>query len=286
MLHRVLSFFQTGNSKIAIFLLCFITTNAWAITRTTIVTEIQRGDNIEKRTDVFTVDGNQARLDLYGEDTSVKMTSYMLTVDGGKTWYLSDPKDKQTICTQWDTRAFFTGVGELIHFAQDLVGADVKEEPVEVTLNEPGPEMLGHKTRHLKLRYSLNAVAWLLFIKREYKLEFQDEVWVSTDLKLSDIEQTWVDAMSETGYAKLDRLSKKWNEKVPGTVIKLISDVNLRNITKNENREKQERVQITRIEALKSEDIAPELFKVPTCKKVSEEEMEQAAKEMLSGIAK
>ena len=286
MLPRVLGFSHTGKSEAAILLLWFITTSAGAATRTTIVTEIIRDDNSEKRTDVFTVDGQQARLDMYGEDTSVNLAPYMLTIDGGKTWYLSEPKDKKTVCTQWDTRDFFKGVGELVHYAQELVGAEVKDGPVDVTLDESGPKLHGYNTRHLKLSYSLNAVAWILVIKREYSLEFQDEVWVSPELKLSDIEQVWFDAMSETGYIKLDRLSKKWNQKVNGTVIKMISDVTLHNVTKNEKRHKQERMEITKQEILKSSDIPAETFKVPACKNVSKDEMEEAAKDMLKGIAR
>ena len=271
-------------SPILLVLLAFRVQSA---TRTRIETEVQRGDNLEKRTDVFTVDANRARLDMYsGEATSTNTSSYMLTVDGGKTWYLSDPVNKKTVCTQWDTKSFFTGVGELIHYAQEFVGAEVKHGPVKVTLNEPGPKMLGYNTRHLKLKYSLNAEAWLLFSKREYTLEFHDEVWVSPDLKLSSIEQAWYKAMSETGYSQLDQLSKKWNQHVSGTVIKMISDVTLHNKTKNERRQKQERVQVTKVETLKSEKITPELFKVPTCNKVSKKEMEKAAKAMLKGIAK
>lgn len=260
---------------------------AHAATRTTIITEVMRGNNSEKRIDIFTVDANRARLDMhFGEQQNPATTSTLLTVDGGRTWYLSDPKAKKTVCTAWNTKEFFKGVGELILYAESLVGADVSEGKFEVLLDEPGPEMLGYKTRHLKLHYSLNAVASVLFIKREYRLEFYDEVWVSPELKLSDIEQSWVDAMSDTGYAKLDHLSKQWNDKAPGTVIKMISDVNLHNITKDKKREKQERMHISKIENIKSEELAPDLFKVPSCEKVSQDEMEEAAKEMLTRIAK
>lgn len=272
---------------ISVITLLFFSVSVHAATRTTIVSEIKRGDQTEVRTDVFTVDGEKARLNVYsGTNTAAKVSSYMLTRDGGKTWYLSDTKTNKNLCTTWNTREFFRGVGELILYAEDLVGAEVTVDKFDVLLDEPGPEMLGYKTRHLKLRYSLNAVAWILFSKREYKLEFQDEAWVSTDLKLSNIEQSWVNAMSETGYAKIDYLSKKWNEKAPGTVIKIISDVNLRNITKNKDRKKQEREQITKIEKLNSNEIAAELFAKPTCEKVSNKEMEEAAKDMLTAIAK
>lgn len=287
MLNRVFSFSHNGCNEIAILLLFFISTNAFAATRTTIVTTILRGDNTEKRTDIFTVDGHKARLNMYfGKEPTAATTSTMLTVDGGKTWFLTDPGVNKTVCTKWDTTSFFKGMGELLSYAQELLGADVKDSAVKVTLDEPGPKLLGHATRHLKLRYSLNAVAWILIIKREYTLEFHDEVWYSPDLKLSNIEQAWLNAMSKTGFNQLDRLSTKWNQKVNGTVIRMISDVTIHNVTKNEKRHKQERMEITKLEEMKSTELPAGTFKVPACNKVSKDEMEEAAKNMLKGIAR
>jgi len=272
---------------ILFILLVFISLSGSAATRSTIVTEIQRGDNLEKRIDVFTIDGSQARLDMYsGDDLGEKNPPYMLTVDSGKTWFLSDPKANKAICTKWDTKAFFNGVGELLQFATEFVNADVRVGNFDITQKEPGPRMLGHQTRHLKLNYSLKAKASILFIKREYTLDFRDEVWVSPELTLNPIEQAWVDAMSETGYKQLDSISNKWNQEVPGTVIKLISDVTLHNVTKNEKQHKQERIKIKKLETLKSTDLPAETFKVPACKKVTRDEMEEAAKDMLIALAK
>jgi len=272
---------------IPVLLLFLISLNGDAATRSTIVTEIQRGDNLEKRIDVFTIDGTNARLDMYsGDNPGEKNPPYMLTVDGGKTWFLSDPKAKKTICTEWNTKAFFNGMGELLQFATEFVNADVRVGNFDITQKEPGPKMLGHRTHRLKLNYSLKAKASFLFIKREYTLGFRDEVWVSPELTLNPIEQAWVDAMSETGYKQLDSISKKWNQQAPGTVIKLISDVTLHNVTKNEKQHKQERIEIKKLETLKSTEIPAETFKVPACKKVTTGEMEEAAKDMLKALAK
>jgi len=284
---QAIGYFRCYRHGIPFLFLFFISVSGSAATRSTMVTEIQRGDNLEKRIDVFTIDGANARLDMYsGDNPGEKNPPYMLTVDGGNTWFLSDPKANKAICTKWNTKAFFNGMGELLQFATEFVNADVRVGNFDITLNEPGAKMLGHSTRRLKLNYSLKAKASFLFIKREYTLGFRDEVWVSPELTLNPIEQAWVDAMSETGYKQLDSISKQWNQQVTGTVIKLISDVTLHNVTKNEKRHKQERIEIKKLETLKSTDIPAETFKVPACKKVSTDEMEEAAKDMLTALAK
>jgi len=260
--------------------------SANAATRSVITYEIQRGSDLEKLAEVFTIDGERARLDIYPDhDAQAKDVPFMLTVDGGKTWTLTDEKNK-LLCTEWDTKAFFKGIGELILYAEDLVGADVSEAKFDVVLDEPGPVMLGHKTRHMRIHSSINAKARILLVKREYILEFKDEIWTSPDLVLHPIEQAWFDAMSDTGYAKVDRLSKQWNQNVPGTVVKMTSDVTLQNVTKNKKRHKQERLQITKLENIKSSEIPPETFSIPDCEKVSKKEMERAARDMLRGGAR
>ena len=269
-----------------IFLLLAFHSNVSAATRSVIDYEIHRGSNVETLTEVFTIDGEKARLDIFPDhDMQATNAPFMLTVDGGKTWYLSDDKNR-SLCTEWDTKAFFKGVGELILYAEDLVGAYVSEAKFDVVLDEPGPMMLGHKTRHMRIHSSFNAKARVLLVKREYNLEFKDEIWTSPDLKLHPIEQSWVDAMSDTGYAKVDRLSKQWNQNAPGTVVKMISDVTLQNVTKNKKRQKQEKIQITKLEDIESANIPPETFKIPDCKNVSKKEMERAARDMLRGVVR
>lgn len=270
-----------------ILLLCALSFTANAATRTTIVTEIQR-DDVQKRTEIITIDGDKARIDTYpNSDMQAKNVPYILTVDGGKTWLLQENKAENPVCTKWDTREFFIAAGQLLHFASKLTNAEVSEAKFDVVLDEPGPEMLGYKTRHLQLVSSINAkVKILLLVKREFTLTFEDEIWMSPELKLHPIEQAWIDAMSETGYANVDRLSKQWNEKVPGTVVKMISDVTLHNVTKDKKDQKKERVEITKLEQLESADLPAETFKVPACDKVSESEMEKAAKDMLLETAK
>lgn len=260
---------------------------AQAATRTTTVTEIKRGDDVEKRTEVLTVDGDRARLDMYpGKEAGDQKVPYLLTIDGGKTWILEDAKDAKSVCTQWDTKTFFASVGDLIQYAVNFVNADVSVRGIDVRLDEQGPDLLGHETRHIKIVSSINAKARFLFFKREYTLVFNDEIWVSPDLKLSPIEQAWVDALSNSGYRKIDHLSKAWNKQVQGTVLKQVSYVTMHNITKNEQKTKRESIAITKLETVKPEDLAPGTFNVPKCSKVTEKQMENAAKEMLTDVAK
>lgn len=272
---------------IGMVLLSGMVVYAQAATRTTTVTEIKRGDKVEKRTEVLTIDGDRARLDLYsGKQASNQNAPYLLTIDGGKTWILGDAKDKKSVCSQWDTKTFFASVGDLIQYAVNFVNADVSVGGIDVKFDEQGPDMLGYKTRHMRIVSSIDAKAHFLFFKREYTLEFKDEIWVSPDLKLSPIEQAWLDALSNSGYRKLDRLSQAWNKQVQGTVLKQVSYVTMRNITKKEQKTKRETIAITKFETVKPEDLAPDTFKAPHCQNVTEEQMEKAAKDMLTDIAK
>lgn len=260
---------------------------AHAASRTTTVTEIKRGDNVEKRTEVLTIDGDKARLDMYsGKESSDKNAPYLLTVDGGKTWILVNAQDAKSVCTQWNTKTFFSSVGDLIQYAEKFVNAEVSVGGIDVKLDEEGPAILGYKTRHMKIVSIINAKAHFLFWTREYTLEFQDEIWVSPDLKLSPVEQVWVDSLSKSGYRKIDILSQAWNEQVKGTILKQVSVVTMHNVTKNEKKAKTESIAVTKLEKIKSEELPPGTFETPKCVKVTEQQMEKAAKEMLTDIAK
>lgn len=272
---------------ICMVLLSVMVVYAHAATRTTTVTEIRRGDDVEKRTEVLTIDGDKARLDMYSDKEANKQNApYLLTIDGGQTWILDDAKDQKSVCSRWDTKEFFSRIGDLIYYAEIFVNAEISVGKLNVMFDEQGPEILGYKTWHMKIVSSIHGEAEFLGFKREYTLEFRDEIWVSPDLKLSPIEQAWVDALSNSGYRKIDRLSQAWNKQVQGTILKQVSEVTIYNITKNEKRTKHENSAITKLETVKPEDIKADFFKAPECKKVTEKEMEGAATEMLKSIAR
>ena len=57
-------------------------------------------------------------------------------------------------------------------------------------------------------------------------------------------------------------------------------------LIKKEESTKSEKIEITSIEALDPSEIPSETFRVPKCKKVSQKEMQDTAKDMLFGVVK
>lgn len=258
-----------------------------AATRSTFVIEIIRGSKTERQSEVITIDGNKARMDFLGADGKKTVgTPFMVTNDGGKTWLLVDKDDNKTVCTEWNTREFFNAMGGFMTYVSELANAEVKEAKVDIILDEPGPEMLGYTTRHVRLNSAIRIKARILFFTYEYALNIKDDVWMSPDLALHPIEKAWIDALTRTGSVEIDRMSKAWNEKVPGTIFKQVSVVTLRNVKKDEEKTKTEKIELTKMEQLMSEDIPEDTFKMPKCKKVSESAMEDAAEDMLKSVIK
>ncbi|MGB5718088.1 MAG: hypothetical protein WBN81_13480 [Gammaproteobacteria bacterium] len=251
--------------------------------RYTIETDILQGDKKvqkERFVDEITVDGEKARIDFLAQNGSKpKNGGFILTVDGGKTFALSD--GGEAVCSDWSTDDFFSTVGKMLDKGTRFINADLEEAKFEKVLEEPGPEMHGYPTTHLRLLTSFAAKGKILFMRFEYGAEVTDEVWMTSGLKLPAHERKWLEATAKTGFDYIDKLVAAWNAEVSGTVLKQRSVVRLTNLDSKETSTKTEIIEVTRLEMLDSGQIPEGTFTMPRCKQVDKNEMEEEAKRFI-----
>ena len=248
--------------------------------RYTIVTDILQEDTKVRKehfVEEVTVDGDKARIDFLESDGSKDSNGgFILTVDGGKTFVLN--KGDEAVCSDWSTDDFFATVGKLLDKGARFINADLQESRFVKELEEPGPEMHGYPTTHLRLLTSFAAKGRILFMRFEYGAEVIDEVWTTSGLELPAHERKWLDATAKTSFEYIDKLAKQWNDAVRGTVLKQKSVVRLTNLDSKETSTKTETVEVTKIEKLGSGQIPEGTFTMPKCSQIDNNEMEEEAK--------
>lgn len=268
-------------------LLVALTLPAHAGERSTIVTEVFRKEKnkTNREVELITTEGDKGRIDIIERDgKKEKGGFYLLTLDGGKTVVMGD-KGK-SLCTQWDTEDFFRVIGQLIRKAERWANAKITNVKIEKVLEEPGPEILGYPTTHVRIVIEAGLKASVIVKKFKYSLKITDDVWMAQDLELSPIEQQWIKAMSQTGQKQLDQMLAAWNSELPGPILKSETVTLLTDRVNQEQRTKIEKMEVIALEELASGKIPEETFRAPQCEKVSQKEMEEAAKDMLKDTIK
>ncbi len=267
-----------------IFLVISISVNA--ATRYTIATEVvTNGENLRSEVATITLTEDKGRIDfVVREGRKEKGDLYLMTLDGGKTAVMGD-KGK-SICSEWDSEQYFREMGRLLHKARRWTNLEITDVKVEKVLEEPGPELLGYATTHVRLVTTAGVKYSVLVKAHEYTLTITDDVWMAPQLAIHPIEQQWINAQTSTGFDLLDQLLDSWYLHLPATIIKQESVFKQIDLVKKTESTKVDKITVISIEALDPLQISEEVFKMPKCDKVSRQKMEAAAKVMLKKTLK
>ncbi|WP_455219108.1 hypothetical protein [Kaarinaea lacus] len=264
-----------------LFVCLFLNPPVFAATVATIEISLTEDGKSQKKREIVTIDGDKARLDFLGESSKrTEQTPYLLTVDAGKSWVLGNTLKGKFYCANVDPVTFFKNIGEIVTEVMALVNPRVFEVKLDKIKEEPGPKILDLSTTHVRLVTTANAEATFMFKKYEYKLTITDDVWYTTKLEIQPFRKRWMEALTQSGYEKLDKLFADWAKKVPGPILKLESVVKLTNVRKNETDTQKEKAEITSIKAVKAEDLPKGTFSVPKCENINQKQLESTAKDM------
>jgi hypothetical protein len=263
----------------------FAISSAHAALHYTIVTATTyKGETSYVEEDIV-VDGKRARVDIKsGKKDNLRREGFMVTTDGGSTWTVVD--GAKAVCGQWDLAATYRQVGSFIHKVEGWVNVKVTEASVEIVSSEPGPEILGFATTHVRIVSRLKANARIFFMKYEYHIEITDDVWFAPELQVNPVEQRWLAALAKTGYERLDGMTDAALVAIQGTVLKQKSVMSGLDVRKNRRRTKIDEMNMTAFASGESGSISADLFRMQNCKPVSDKKMEDAAKDILKSVAK
>ena len=251
-----------------------------AASRYTIVTElITEGQSPRSEVAIITLAGDRGRIDFVERNGREEEGGlYLMTLDGGKTAVLGNRG--KSICSEWDSEEFFREMGKLLHKARRWTNLEITDAKVEKVSEKPGPELLGYATSHVRLVTMASVKYSVLSKKHKLALKITDDFWMAPQLEIHPIEQQWINAQTSTGFDQLDQLMDSWHSHLPAAVLKQESVYKIKDLEKNKESTKVEKITVKSIEELDSSKIPVELFDMPKCKKASQKEMEAAAKDM------
>ena len=220
----------------------------YAATRYTIVTEVvPEGKSPLSEKAIVTLAGDKGRIDIVERNgKQEKGGLFLMTLDGGKTAVLGH--QGKTVCSEWDSEAYFRKMGKLLHKVRRWANLEVADPKIEKVLEEPGPELLGYSTTHVRLVATANIKASVVVKKFSYSLKITDDVWIAPRLEIHPIEQQWINAQTNTGFEQLDQMVDTWYKKLPAMILKQESVIRLNDLIKKEESTKTEKIEITAIE--------------------------------------
>jgi len=264
---------------IMLVLLAAATANAGY--RAVIEVEVTEGDHAEKYFEILTLDDNRFRIDFVGEDKKVTdETPYIMTIDDGHTWVMGDRPRDQFYCSKVQTEEFFRSLGGQLTHAVDFFNVKAESPTVTETLREPGPEILGFKTTHVRLETDATAYAWFLFFKFEYAVKMVDDIWYTTDVDIHPIRKKWLNALTQSGNDIVDDLFTQVTEKLPGPVLKSESRMDIINVRKESTKTQTERTIVTSVEEIDKAEL-DKIFVMPECIEMDDDEIQEKGKALL-----
>jgi len=250
-------------------------------TQAVIEVEVGEGDDTRKYYEILTFDDNRFRIDFVGEDKKVTAeTSYIMTIDGGNTWVMGDKPKGEFYCSKVATDEFFRNLGGQVTHAVDYFNVKAESPTVKKTLKEPGPEILGFKTTHIRLETDAKAYAWFLFFKFEYTVKMVDDIWYTTDVEIHPIRKKWLNALTQSGNNLIDDLFTQATAKLPGPVLKSESVMDITNVRKKKTKTQKERTIVTSVEDKDKAEL-DKIFVKPSCIQMDDDEIQEKGKALL-----
>jgi hypothetical protein len=141
---------------------------------------------------------------------------YLITKDGGKSFYMVSPKEKTYM--KWDMDAMMGMAGAV----GNMMKMQISDPKVETILDESGDPILGYPTRHFKIRTSYHMVMSVMGFKNETTINKEDETWTTTKLDVSAL-GNWFNKAPKTQNPELDKLIEAQKGKLTGVPLKMLS---------------------------------------------------------------
>ena len=251
-------------------------------TRAIVEIEVIKGDNVEKFIEIITVDDKRGRIDFVGEDRKITdETSYIMTVDGGEHWVMGDKPKDRFYCSEVKTDEFFMNLGDQVTNAVEFFNVKAEMPTVKQVLEEPGPDIMGFKTTHVRLETNARAYAWFLFFKFEYTVKIVDDLWYAADVEIHPIRKKWLNALTQSGNKLIDQAFADYTSKFSGLILKSESVMDITNVRKKSTKTEKQSTVVTEVEEITSEEL-DRIFKMPDCEKMDDDEIQEKGKALFS----
>jgi hypothetical protein len=199
----------------------------------------------------ISVEGKGMRLDyVESKNPAMKKGDYMVSNDGGQTFYMVQPKEKSYM--KFDL-AMAGGMMSMTH-------AKVSDVKSELVSDESGPRMLGYPTRHIKTTMSYTMEMSIFGMHQKNQTAQEREMWTTTKIDASPFEAYAKNFAGKAGNKELDELAEASMKNFRGVPLKTVMVI--ANIDKNGK--KTTNTMTTEVTEVREQSLPKSLFEVPS----------------------
>ena len=199
------------------------------------------------------LEGDKAHIEFTDSDVpQVEKGNYLLTNDGGKTFFMVNPSEKTYM--HWD----MSQVMSMLEGMSALVSFDIENTSVEKLEEKAGKTILGHDTRYVRFESSFDMKVKIMGMKRTSSTKSTQEVWV-TDAFDIDALSAWVKGFRSSGSKEMDELLEQSMSAVDGFPLESIT---VSVTTDKKGRETVSR-SVTKVKEVREEKVDSARFEMP-----------------------
>lgn len=199
------------------------------------------------------IDGDNAHIEFTDSDVpQVGKGNYLLTTDGGETFFLVNPAEKSYM--RWD----MSQVMNMLDGMKGLVSIEITNTEIDKLEEKAGGEVLGHDTRYVRFQSSFDTKIKVMGMKRSSSTETLQEVWVTDDYDVAAM-SAWFKGLRSTGAKEMDDLFQKSMDAVDGFALKSVA---VSTTVDRKGRETRSRT-VTEVTEVREESIDAAQFDMP-----------------------
>jgi hypothetical protein len=184
--------------------------------------EGQKGAAIASFTVRGWAEGDKARVEFAESQSPVLRPGlFLITLDGGATTYLVDPKERTF--SKWDLGANPGPAGAPAEAAHGDATTSFSDLKVEKLAESDGGEVAAVATRHLKYRTSYRALTKVMGLQQTTTTQVDEDLWVAPKLADSALGIWLSKAPVRTGDVEFDKLLAAQQPKYDGFPLKRVA---------------------------------------------------------------
>ena len=146
--------------------------------------------------------------------------SYMLTNDGGKTFYIVN--EEEGTYSKFDLEGLLGMVGSVMEGMGGIMKMEFDDAYANTKVDEAGPRMLGRNTRHVQIESGYTMRLKVMGMKQESRSESVQDIWYVPGLKIEGMSYWLGKEPPKTGNEDLDKMISFESAKVDGLPVKSV----------------------------------------------------------------
>jgi hypothetical protein len=206
------------------------------------------------------IEGERGRVELgevEGPQARVLGGGYLVTTDGGRIVYLVDPKEKTY--SRFDLAGALGALGQMMQAMGGVVDFDISNVANEMVLEEAGPSILGHDTKHYRWKTSYVFELSVMGFQQRNEVQTVTDTWVAEGIVQPGFGVWLQNRPVATGDEDLDAMIAAEASRVKGMPLKTVAET----VTRNKKGQESRSTVTTEVTLLEETSVEDAMFQVP-----------------------